>query len=210
MEMEIIKFRIKGHAPCMMQNERLANPLDPIAKEIKKITSKRKKTDADYEEIFRLEYLGNLYCDPKLGPYWPAQNIDRLFVDGGKKTRRGTDIKEAFMCIEDINPLIYDGPRTPEQLYEDKRFVDIRSVVIRGSRTMRCRPIFRDWELEFTAMFDPEVLNHADLVAICVTAGQRVGLSTFRPRFGRFGLTAIDDIAYQADEQIARLLKRAA
>lgn len=209
MEMQMIKFRIRGAAPCMMQNERLANPLDPITKEIKKITSKRKKTDADYEEIFRLEYLGNIYCDKKLGPYWAAQNIDRLCVDAGKKTRRGTDIKEAFMCVEDMNPLIYEGPRTPEALYANKDFVDIRSVVIRGSRTMRCRPIFRNWELEFTAMYDEEVLNREDLINIVVLGGQRIGLSTYRPRFGRYGLIAVDDVTYQDDEQMGGLRRAA-
>lgn len=209
--METITFKFRSIAPCMMQNERLANPLDPIAKSIKAITSKRKKTDSDYEDIFRLEYRGNIYLDPELGPYWPAQNIDRLFVDAGRKTRRGTDIKEVFMTLQDKNPLQYKGPRTIEELYgngEGSEFVDIRSVVIKGSRTMRCRPIFRDWELEFSASFDDEVINKDDLIAIAVLGGQRVGLSTFRPRYGRYEVVEIDGKPFESEPPDETLRRR--
>ncbi len=40
----------------MMHNGRTKDPLDPYAKALKKLTGKRKKTDADYLEISRLEW----------------------------------------------------------------------------------------------------------------------------------------------------------
>jgi hypothetical protein len=209
--METIKFRFKSISPAMMQNERLANPLDPIAKSIKAITSKRKKTDSDYEDIFRLEYEGNIYLDQEQGPFWPAQNIDRLFVDAGRKTRRGTDIKEVFMTVEEVNPLLYKGPRTIQGLYgngEGSEFVDIRSVVIKGSRTMRCRPIFREWELEFSATYDDEVINRDDLIGIAVLGGSRVGLSTFRPRYGRYIVTQVDGNDYDYPDEPGELRRK--
>jgi hypothetical protein len=185
--MDTIAFHFKGAAPALMQAERLANPLDPLTKQLKAITSKKKKTDADHEEMARIEFIGSLYYDPKLGPYWPGQNIDRMFYDAAKLSRRGQDIKRAFMTLDDRVPLLYEGPRTPEALYADReRFVDIRSVVIQMKRTMRCRPIFRDWEVKFEVAFDPDVLNPADIMSFARTAGQMVGLSMFRPRYGRF------------------------
>ena len=46
---DTIKFRIIGSQPVMMHNGRLANPLDPYTKACKRISSKTKKSDEDYE-----------------------------------------------------------------------------------------------------------------------------------------------------------------
>lgn len=185
--MDTIKFHFKGSAPAMMQSERLANPLDTLAKQLKTITGKRKKTDADYEEIARIKFLGSLYYDERLGPYWPGQNLDRMFCDAAKLSKRGMDVKRAFMTLDDKIPILYDGPRTPEAMYAQRdRFVDERSVVVQKSRIMMTRPIFREWEIKFEAAFDSEVINREDVIAFAKTAGQMIGLSTYRPRFGRF------------------------
>ena len=45
----------------MMHNARLANPLDPLVQEIKKLTGKRKKTEDDLLQIARLEWEGGFY-----------------------------------------------------------------------------------------------------------------------------------------------------
>jgi hypothetical protein len=191
--METIKFHLKGTAPALMQSERLANPLDSLARDKKKLATKRKKTDADHEEIARMEFIGSLYYDPAIGPYWPGQNIDRMFRDAATITKRGKDVMRAFMTLDDKIPLIYEGPRTPEGMYAERdRFVDMRSVVQQRARIMRCRPIFRDWEVKFEAAFDPDVLNREDVVGFAKTAGQMVGLSTFRPRYGRFQVVSAE------------------
>jgi hypothetical protein len=195
--MDSIKIQLKGSSPTIMQCDRLVNPFDPLTRALKTLTAKRKKTDADLEEIHRIKYAGSLYLgDAKIGPYWPGINIDRMIVDAAKLSRRGMDIKRAFMVLDDMVPLIYDGPRTVDKLYADSRFVDIRSVVIRGQRVMTCRPIFRDWAVEFEAAFDPDVLNREDVIGFFATAGQFIGLSTFRPRFGRFTVKAVDGVAW--------------
>lgn len=201
--MDTLRIRLKGAAPTIMQCDRLVNPFDPITRQLKTLTGKRKKTDADLEEISRLKFLGSLYCDAKAGPYWPGQNIDRMIFDAAKLSRRGQDIKRAFMVLDDCVALIYDGPRTPELLYADARFVDIRSVVIRGQRVMTCRPIFREWEVEYECAYDPDVLNRDDVIAFHATAGQFIGLSTYRPRFGRFGVKTVDGVAFIGQPRLA-------
>src|SRR5262249_49026997 len=132
--MDTMTIRLKGSAPTIMQCDRLVNPFDPLTRQLKTITAKRKKTDADLEEINKIKFLGSLYCDEKAGPHWPGMNVDAMIREAAKLSRRGQDIKRAFMVLDDIVPLIYDGPRTPDALYADLRFVDIRSVVIRGQR----------------------------------------------------------------------------
>lgn len=184
--METISFHLRGIAPSLMHSERLADPLDPLTKAFREISSKKRKTDTDYEEMARIEFFAALYCDAKLGPYWPPQNIDRMFFDAAKLSRRGQDIKRALMALDDRVPLLYDGPRTPEALWADQSFVDRRSAVVQRARIMRTRPIFREWQVKFDVGFDPEVINRADILAFARTAGQMVGLSMFRPRFGRF------------------------
>jgi hypothetical protein len=201
--MDTMTIRLRGSAPTIMQCDRLVNPFDTITRELKKITAKRKKTDADLEEINRLKFLGSLYYDTKLGPYWPGQNIDRMIFDAAKLSRRGQDIKRAFMVLDDMVPVIYDGPRTPEALYKDDRFIDVRSVVIRGQRVMTCRPIFREWEVEYECAYDPDVLNPDDIVNFHNVAGQFIGLSTYRPRFGRFLLAAVDGVEYAGLTRLA-------
>lgn len=185
--MDMIKFHFRGTAPALMQSERLANPLDPMTKKLKEFTGKRKKTDADYEEIARIKFMGSLYFDERIGPYWPGQNLDRMFCDAAKLSKRGQDVKRAFMTMDDKIPLLYDGPRTPEAMYAQReRFVDERSVVVQRARIMMTRPIFREWDVKFDAAFDPDVINREDVVSFANTAGQMIGLSTYRPRFGRF------------------------
>lgn len=56
-----LSFQITGVSPLLMHNGRLADPLDPLVKDIKKLSCKRPKTEADLERITKLEFLGSLY-----------------------------------------------------------------------------------------------------------------------------------------------------
>ena len=40
-------------------------------------------------------------------------------------------------------------------LWNDERFVDVRTVLVTSSRIMRTRPIFSDWSLTFDVAFEP-------------------------------------------------------
>ncbi|CAO3452058.1 hypothetical protein [Azospirillum largimobile] len=46
-----LSFQITGVSPLLMHNGRLADPLDPLVKDIKKLSCKRPKTEADLERI---------------------------------------------------------------------------------------------------------------------------------------------------------------
>ena len=58
-----VQIELEGKTPILMHNERLANPLEPIVKEIKRFTGKTKKTDDDWENIRHLEWVGSLYMN---------------------------------------------------------------------------------------------------------------------------------------------------
>ena len=174
----------------LMHNSRLANPLDPIVKEIKRYTGKRKKTDEDHETIARLEHAGGLYIDPDVGPYIPGDNIMRCLFDAAKLTKQGAAITRGLFIKTDVNPLAYKGPRTTEELWT-KGYKHMASVKVGTQRVMRCRPWFTDWATEAIGILDPSVLELDDIGTIANNAGQMIGLCEWRnsPRHGRFTAT---------------------
>lgn len=184
----MIKFRltIRGTAPLLMHNSRLSDPLNPTSKAIKKITSKRTKTDEDHENIARLEHAGSLYLDPDVGPYIPGQNVERCLVDAARISKQGVKVQRGVFIETDVNPLGYTGPRDVDGLWKDENFRHVASVKVGQSRTMRCRPMFTSWAVEADGILDPAVIDLTDLSAIALTAGQMIGLGDWRPRYGRF------------------------
>lgn len=183
---------IVGEAPLMMHNARLSNPLDEVVKKIKEYSSKRSKTDADHETIARLEYMGGLYYMDKVGPYIPGQNIRKALVEGARKNKKGKAIESSVFLTTMINPLVYNGPRTADQLYATSEFVDQASVKVQTSRVMRTRPIFREWATSAEGIFDANIINLEDLRQIGVIAGQYIGLGDYRPLYGRFKANVVE------------------
>ena len=184
--MQTLHFRISGVAPLLMHNGQLANPLNPIVKQIKEITGKgKKKTDDDILSLFRLEWEGGLYFDENLGPYIPGVNVESCIRAGATFQRKGMDVVRGLQVLEDKVKLEYKGPREMQALY-DAGFRDVRGVVVNGNRTMRCRPIFSEWGAAFSVAINPELLNPSDVETFVKTAGALSGLCEYTPRFGRF------------------------
>ena len=182
---------ITGTAPLLMHSSRLANPLDPSTRALKKVTAKRTKTEEDYEEMARIEHGAGLYLIPKVGPYIPGENIMRCLVDAAKITKRGRDITRGVLITTDENPVSYKGPRTTDALWADENFRLMSPVKVGMARVMRCRPMFREWVTQADGILDPQVMNLDDLVGIVATAGQMIGLGDWRPRYGRFSAALV-------------------
>lgn len=187
-----VQVQVSGTASLLMHNIRLANPLDEYTKGIKVITSKPKKTDADFEEIFKLEFAGGLYYNTKIGPFIPARMIRAAIINGGRMLKLGTAVERTLLVDETEAKLIYDGPRDRTKLYESGFYTDIRSVSGQGTRgkskTMRCRPVFEPpWSVAFTLSFDPEVIS-LDNLRLCIDrAGEFHGFGDGRSEGnGRF------------------------
>jgi len=189
--MQNIKFIATGISPLLMHSDRFANPLDPATKAHKELTSKRKKTDADHEDIAKSEWMGSLYFEESIGIYIPGQNIDAALIEAAKMRRLGKHIKRAAMVLEDMVQLKYDGARDPHELFNDPRFVDVRGVKVSMAKLMRCRPRFNKWSIEFSVMLDEELMNPDELKAIAADAGRMVGLCDYRPRFGKFSVEVV-------------------
>lgn len=185
------RFRMTctGTTPLLMHNARLSNPLDEMAKAMKRISSKRVKTEEDHEELARLEHAGSLYFDGEVGPYIPGQNFERCLLDAARITKSGKKIERGVFVETNVNPLGYKGPRTAEELWADQNFRHSASVKVQQNRVTRTRPHFREWVVEAEGTYDPAIINLDELREIAETAGQMIGLGDWRPRFGRFAVT---------------------
>lgn len=185
-----IRFRLTmtGTRPLIMASNAKVDPFHPIAREMKVITSKRKKTDDDMLDLYRLEWTACMYYDPDLGPYLPSDNISRCILDAARKSKLGVRVQEGVFIDSDVNPIAYPGPRTLDEMWEVEDHKFIKPVKNMGRTTvMRCRPIFREWKADCTGILDPNRLDFAELKRLADDAGTLVGLCDWRPRYGRFG-----------------------
>ena len=180
-----IKFRVRGVSPLMMHNPQLADPLNPFSKELKKITSKRKKTDEDYAEMAKIEFLGGLYLNDKEYPCIPGEMIEAAIVAGAKKNKMGPAAKSGIIVDGNFR-LEYKGPKTPDALFADDNFRNTSRCRVGTSAVMRTRPIFKEWECEFVVNYLPDVVSEEDVISFVENAGRLCGWGDWRPRHGRF------------------------
>jgi len=172
----------------LMHNGQLADPLNEHTKALKVLTSQRKKGDEDHLRIAEVEFQGSLWWSPDLGPAIPGETVERMIQEGAMKSKLGKQFKAALVACDDWFALEYDGPRTREGLWKDKRFVDRRTAKVNRAAIVRTRPLFRNWKLSFSVQLLDGALNDSDLKKAIVDAGTHVGIGDWRPRFGTFSV----------------------
>lgn len=175
---------------------------------MKAVSSKRKKTDADFDELARLEWLAGLYRfrDELVIPDYV---LESCFVNGAKKSKRGPQAKCGLFFAQHA-VLDFDGK--PEQIndqslaemFESGEFVHTIGVRVGMAKVMRTRPMFRDWRLVATAQFDPDVMNLRDIEEIAVDAGKLVGIGDWRPKHGRF-TAEVTPVTQALDRMLAQV-----
>ncbi len=196
-------YLIRNLVPILFHNGELANPLNPIAKEMKKATAKRRKSDDDYELIAHLEWLGSFYpsepgtFEVKNGklrfegfgvPVVPGENIESMLVEGARRSKLGKVFEAAVVCdgAFPVEPGPSAKPKTIRELFGDPNYSYSRRVVIQGRTVMRTRPIFNRWQVRATVSYLPSEVNEAQVDEVMETCGRIIALGDFKPRFGRF------------------------
>jgi len=207
--MKRVSLDITGVGPMLMHSDRLANPRDPIVREIKLITSKRTMTDEDLDEKSWLEFQGGLYwfegaADEIGGVYLPAWNFKRSFQDGAKINRLGQHVSRGVALLHERCMLNFPGRdhasgvrKTEADLFaEGTRFAYTCLVGVQNSRVLRTRPKFVGWSTNITVAVDPMVLDVDGFVDIAARAGRMVGIGDFRQQYGRFEVSnvSIEDL----------------
>lgn len=188
--LETYTYKLEGVCPLLMHNGQLADPLNKHTKSIKEVSSKRKKTDEDFEELARREWLGGLYLNEDDKLILPADLLLASLIGGAKKSKLGKQFAPAVFIDKD--PLLKIGDSRPaRELWEDGRYVDTRGVKVSMSRVMRTRPRFDKWSLTVDCLINPTIVDPPTVLRAWEDAGQMIGLGDYRPRFGRFNVEAI-------------------
>jgi hypothetical protein len=201
---ETIRATIKGVVPTILCNGQAADPLNPFCKDLKKISSKKNKTEDDHRALAKTEFFSCMYVDEKDQPCWPSDNIESMIIKAAAKQRKGTDAK-AGVFVDGHAPIIYEGPKTPKGLWSYKKMENnpfvLRSLVsVNRSRVVRTRPIFRDWSLKFDVHYLTDMFDKEQVIHIIETAGRVIGLSDWRPKYGRFQLVDVESVTYEREK----------
>jgi len=183
-----VTITFSGRTPLICHNVQMADPDNTITQAIKKLTSKRVKTEEDRREIERLEWHGGLYLAPGItGPAMPTANLRKCLIEGAKLTKQGTQVQRSLSFTDLFVPIAYEGPRDIDKLWQREDFRDRRIVGVQQARTIRMRPGFPEWVIEARMYLLANVMDLASLEQIAVQAGLTQGLGDNRTNgFGRF------------------------
>lgn len=179
-----------------MHNGLLADPKAPYSRLIKEITSKRTKTESDYDELEKLEWLGGLYFAEygsvfalagKVKVVIPSDNIERCIQLGAQKTKRGKDIQSGVLCSDTEIEVEYEGPKDLAKMFADPAFMLRKGVRVQKNRIIRVRPMIpTGWKIKVRLEYDKDQINEQNIRRAMLDAGSFIGLGDWRPKFGRF------------------------
>lgn len=184
--MKKLKVTWKGITPLIMHSNQGVNPLHPLSKEMKKYTSKRNKTDEDFETIADIEWELGLYWKEPIGLYIPAENVEATLRNGAKSIKKGSAVQK-FVSVEPLYiPLYYGEELTKEQLKADLKYRDVRVMKVNNSAVLRTRPRFDTWCIDFFINFEEKQIDVETIQQAMDFAGKYVGLCDSRPKYGQF------------------------
>lgn len=180
--------RLTGRTPLVLHNNQCVNPRHPIKKQIAAITSKgKRKTDADLDQLEKLEFLSSLYINDHIGPFVPSQNIRKMLIEAARKEKNGKQF-ESGVFVEDDAAIEYDGPRTFDDLWALKdEFAWTCVVGNQKASILRTRARFKTWSLTFNVILEDSLvtkdmlasaLRHAE-IAVGLCDGRSVGCGRF-------------------------------
>jgi len=189
-QLPAVQIHFQGVSPLLCHNGQTADPRNAYSKAMKAISGKRKKVDADYDELARLEWLAGLYLanDDLIIPDFV---IESTMINGAKKSKRGPQAKCGLFFTEHASLEFAGKPdiindQTLAEMFASGDFTHTIGVKVGMAKVMRTRPMFRHWSFKAIAQYDPDVLNLRDVEEIASDAGKLVGLGDWRPKHGRF------------------------
>ena len=191
--MKNLQVTWKGTTPLIMHSCQCVNPLHPIARELKKYTSKKNKTEEDLIKISDLEWESGAYWKDGIGLYMPAENVEATIKNGAKANKKGKDI-EKYVSVTDLYiPFFYGENLTKEELIANYDYRDTRIMTVQRAKVLRTRPRFDQWHIIFNLMYDDTKIDIDTIVNAMEYSGSYVGLCDSRPKYGKF-TTIIEEV----------------
>lgn len=185
--MRTLRITWKGLTPLIMHSCKCVNPLHPISIEMKKYTSKRKKTEDDLIAISNLEWEAGAYWEDSVGGlYIPAENVEATIQNGAKAIKKGKDI-EKYCDVTDLYiPFNYYEKLSKAELISKPEYRDVRVMTVQRSKILRTRPRFDKWTITFNLRYDETKIDIYTIQQAVEYAGSYVGLCDSRPKYGKF------------------------
>jgi hypothetical protein len=212
--LKTLEVRLVGVSPMLMHSTTTLDPTNPLTIAMDKIQKNKtlKASLIGQQQMSKLEWYAGLYVagegrivlddyDPriegKMQLVITGDMLESMITEGAKKTKKGKSSKAGVTCdgpVFGCFPLEYDGPADINKLYSmGNTFIDRRPVRIQQSRILRTRPRFNIWSLPIRVQYNESVISLESVVSALVVAGQEIGLSNYRPKFGRFVVEGADD-----------------
>lgn len=189
------RVRIHGLVALMMHNGQLSDALNPYAQQLKAVSAKRNKTEADIEAMGRIEMEGGLWLDENRKVVIIGEAVESMLQGAASLRKLKKAFKAAVFAAEAYYPLKHDGPSTVDALLKSPQHCDRRRVKVKESAVWRVRPIFRGWSAEVTVQLINDCgVTEQDLREAFVAAGLRIGLGDYRPKFGRFRVESFERV----------------
>jgi hypothetical protein len=194
-------YTLTGVSPLLLHNGQAIDPLNVYAKEMKRVSKKKGKTDDDHLAISKVEWFMSIYhngspdeiddgeisVDKNARIVLPALTIEAMAIAGGKKIKLGNQVKSGVI-VESDALLEYDGPANIVELWKEGKHLHRCPARVGTARVMRTRPIFRKWATTIQITHDTTVIDEAEVFQLLKHAGQLCGIGDWRPRFGRFSV----------------------
>lgn len=192
--MRTIQVTWKGKTPLIMHSCQCIDPIHPINKKLKPYTSKRNKTDEDFQIISDLEWEAGAYWDDEIGLFIPFENVEATIINGAKETKNGKNVQK-YCDVMDIQiPLDYGARLTKEELIADYRYRDKRPMSVQRNKVMRTRPYFKQWAITFNLRYNEKKIDFDVIRQAMEYAGNYVGLCDSRPKYGKFDVIEITEL----------------
>jgi hypothetical protein len=101
-----ITLQLVGTSPLLMHNPQMVDPEFHLNRQIKAITSKRKKTDEDLKQIERLEWYGGLYKNDDNVIVQPTSKPRKCLVNAAKISKMGKAVERSISFSSLEVPLV--------------------------------------------------------------------------------------------------------
>ena len=194
--MMTIQFALRGTHPMLQHNGRLANPIDPLTRQVKALADKRKKTVDDYQRLLALEAYAGCWLTAEELIGLPTANVWKAISEAAKMSKRGKDVARALSFHpEDVPPVRVQGDALAARTHIEQASgagLLIRTVVVNQRRTLRARAVVpTGWESSHRFTLLDDVLDPDQLAPMVSTAGRLIGVGDWRPVYGKFEVTAV-------------------
>lgn len=185
-----ITLEAVGTKPLLLHNVDLANPLNPWAQKMTDLrgTPSKRRTEKWHEEMAYANFMGAFYDAPEVpGVAIPSENLRRSLIEAAKQSRLAPTVLRALLVTVAAIPLIYDGPRTPQELWDAGEWHLTRMIRSKSGASPTTYPMFREWAVRVPFELDESVLSLRDLQEVSERAGRIEGLGASRKQgYGRY------------------------